>query len=233
MLDTIYGSFNNFPRHKRINFSNNSNVFVQKYMEEHSVNKEEAKQKLGLIDGRYHFLFKDWYNIQIMLSYNSDSSLYNIMVSEYDTSIMAYSFKTSFLTASYEPSKKLANSNLIVNCNDFGLLTFTFSDKNLIESVRFYPKNDNILPQEYIFYDNFFCKGYGTLSGTLRNGLWKEYHNNGNLSSLGYYESYSSLGKNRSVKTGDWSYWNENGDLIKKECWEAGKLIKVLNVMDE
>ncbi len=48
-------------------------------------------------------------------------------------------------------------------------------------------------------------------------GIWKGWHQNGNLWYLGNYENNSMHG--------DWVYYDENGKLIKTETYEFGTLI--------
>lgn len=50
------------------------------------------------------------------------------------------------------------------------------------------------------------------------NGDWKEWYENGNLKSMGYYKD--------NKKHGIWKYYKENGELEKIEEYNNGELIK-------
>lgn len=61
-----------------------------------------------------------------------------------------------------------------------------------------------------------------------RVGPYKEWYENGNLKTEGQYVEPEKHGY-RTIKTGRWIYYDENGKLVKEEWYEDDKLVKTVN----
>lgn len=103
---------------------------------------------------------------------------------------------------------------------------------------------------------SFFVNGIGITFDFYEDGRLKQQYQSDTIGFMGYYSSYCSEGElysevfydsldyvqkgyhcngkmrfqgrilNNNTKEGKWEYWNKEGELIKKEYWEKGELIK-------
>jgi hypothetical protein len=207
----------------RIFIPGNSNITISRGTKWGS-NKDPIYQG---ITGSYCFLFKELGDVEFRLSYNRDSNIINLTTCIYDTIQQGFSFKEIFSHIFFD-SKKGANMNsdsLFGNLFDYGKhgVAEVFFEKNLIKKFCFYP-NDTLLPRTYYeFYETLLCKKYGHFKGNqIPFGECYEYHPNGNVNAFGSYK----INESGSEKDGLWKYYNTNGELIRKEWYDGGKLIK-------
>ena len=68
------------------------------------------------------------------------------------------------------------------------------------------------------FWENENIMFRGSMFEGKRIGLEEEFYDNGNLERVGSFD-------NNSQKLGLWKYFNEDGTLEKKECWEKDKAV--------
>ncbi len=105
---------------------------------------------------------------------------------------------------------------------------------------REYDTLGNII-KGYVFENGFLrYEGITDASG-LRQGLWKEYYETGELKSKGYYKNSSMINQwkfyfenqeieiigkynNKGKKIGEWQWFYPNGELLMLENWRNGEL---------
>ncbi|MBK9192133.1 MAG: hypothetical protein IPM77_11825 [Crocinitomicaceae bacterium] len=62
-----------------------------------------------------------------------------------------------------------------------------------------------------------------------RNGAYIEYYSDGKIKVAGQYYPFEKFDYITSLqnRTGEWKYWNIDGELIKTETWENAKLVSL------
>ncbi|OFY20768.1 MAG: hypothetical protein A2W98_05205 [Bacteroidetes bacterium GWF2_33_38] len=208
----------------RIFLHNLSNVWIGKTTKYGSKNDSVYKK----ITGAYCFLFKELDNLEISLSYNKDTNITSLSICIYDSIRQAFTFKELFFQSFYKNGTKFEEGEGInvFKCGALGTLELIFSSKNLLYQVYFYPQDASQSATYYEFYDTFFCKEYGLYLWRLPVGKQFEYHENGNIKSIGVYEIYEKNSVRNSRKIGLWQYFDMEGTQIKTKNWEKGIIVE-------
>jgi len=205
----------------RLFLHKNSNVWIGKSTK-YGYNKDDAFYKLK---GSYDFLFRELGDLRLMLSYSDDTTITFLSLETIDTSRMGDHTKELFFLNRYNFPKGIKMNegefNYIYKCGNLGTVELIFSQNNLLNRFFFYPKNIENPATVYEFYDNFSCKIYGHYIGKTPVGKWYEYHENGNIKSIGDYEIFN----NGFRKNGLWQYFEKDGKLTKTENWINGQII--------
>jgi len=233
IIDTIFigvssgiNNWNVYDGPVRIFLHDKSNLWIGKYNKTGSRNDSVYMR----IEGYYCYLFKDIFDLEIEISYNRDTNITFFSCSKYDTIKQAYTYTHLYYLNRFQGNGtkfSKGEGNHIYQCGNYGTLELNFSEKNLLESIRFFSNSDSIIT-EYTFYDNFFCKSYGHFNNKLKPiGDWYEYYDNGNLKSIGSKMLDKNMnGVEISIKNGKWYYFDISGNLIRNEHWIEGKLRK-------
>ena len=113
--------------------------------------------------------------------------------------------------------------------------------KGTPEGIRREYDTDGNIIKGYLFYNGFLrFEGITDFDG-LRQGLWKEYYETGELRSLGYYKNSLPVGEwkyffpdqqieiigsynNKGKKEGTWQWFYPNGEILILENWSDGLL---------
>lgn len=179
------------------------------------------------IQGSYEYYFKELNNLEFDIAYTKDTSITFFRLGIYDTTGGGKPLKDKFFFSRYKGMKMdTGESNHIYKCGNYGTVYLTFSKYNLLATFFFYPNNEQNSAVGYEFYPNFFCKKHGHCFGRLAIGEWQEYHENGNIKSIGNYEIYDEKSFKNYRKVGLWQYFDNRGLSIKKETWKNGVLLK-------
>lgn len=135
------------------------------------------------------------------------------------------------------------NVKLFEQIYHYSMLTnsITYYNSKKIKSIKLYKNNEEYYRTE--FYENGNIKENGTIEKGRKSGLWYYYYENSEIQKYGVYSlkleltdySKSKLeDKNlpdseknilirsdtKTVKTGSWSFFDENGVLEKTECYD-------------
>lgn len=218
--DTIDWSIH--ERNNRIFLNDLANVSISKLP--YLANSDKKNKDLR---GIYHFLFPEMNFLDLEIQYNADTTIEGLSIFTYDTSNCCDNFKELFFRTAYISAKFSSNGIAKENefkCDKYGFLTLVFDPRNLLKEIYFY---DTTQTERYYELDEiFFCKRNGYYKNRkLKIGEWREYHSNGNISSIGVYLLKDKEGGTVSVKDGVWNYYNQNGSLLKREVYRDGMLI--------
>ncbi|MBE7635106.1 hypothetical protein G1K66_12010 [Tenacibaculum finnmarkense] len=88
-----------------------------------------------------------------------------------------------------------------VNGNNTGV-SKKYNENGILMKMEKYLENNRTFVQTY--YENGKKEGSGEREGISKVGLWKEYHENGNIKEIGTYDD-------KGYRTGSWKSYHENG----------------------
>lgn len=237
LFDNSYKNKKNWTYYQgstRMFLHENSNVYISKTTK-NGYNKDSIYHKMN---GVYCFLFKEIDDLDITLGYNNDTLINWFSLSIYDSIKGGFGFKELFFDARYDSKQgaKFSTNYQNFQCGNHGRIELFFRKNNLLHTTTFYPQDSTILATHYEFYEDFHCKQYGKVKGNIKIGEWYEYHPNSNISAIGKYEKNNNIffstkyepdiyERLYSIKDGLWKYFDVDGNLIRKEWYEKGKLI--------
>ena len=180
------------------------------------------------IEGTYIYQFPDFGNLELTLVYTKDSLISVLFLNTIDLTKIGGKITDVYLRNRYSKGLKFKSGDIgnIFDCGKLGSIELIFDNHNILYKFCFYPKNNTENATEYTFYPTFFCKSVGHTINKRLNGIWYEYHPNGNIKNFGEYAEISIDNKVQNVKNGKWQYFDEHGKLILVEIWDNGKLLK-------
>jgi len=233
IVDTIFNNdvarkkpWTHYDGSVRIFLHANSNVYIQKTTK-YGSNLDSVFQK---IKGVYSFMFKELDNLEVKLDYANDTCIRFLSIQTIDANVFGGNNHKElfFLNSFYENGTKFDTGELnhIYKCGNLGTLELIFSKANLLKKLIFYKSRDNKKATAYEFYPNFYCEKYGDYINNLKIDTWFEYHQNGNLKSVGKYKIIINTNGTISSKSGDWKYFGSDGKELQTEFWLNGKIVK-------
>ena len=229
--DTLYS--NGFAQRKDwtqlngvtvINFYDGAYVLIEKE------NKTARSGDLcySEMKGEYTYVFPKFDNLELTLVYTKDSLISVVRLFTIDTTKFNLPHKDVFVSNCYSKGLKFQDGDIgnMFDCGKLGTIELIFDNHNILSKFCFYPHNVAESATEYTFYPNFFCKSVAHTINKRLNGMWYEYHSNGNLKNFGQYAECTINNKIENVKIGKWQYFDDKGKLLLVETWDKGKLLK-------
>ncbi|RLD58092.1 MAG: hypothetical protein DRJ01_13015 [Bacteroidetes bacterium] len=239
---SIHNLFLNCENHKDSNFTG-----VQLFYEEFMNNKirVEIEYKKGLkkkatgyydngqkyrevsySNNKFNGLSTQWYKngqIRYLSYYNNGIS--NFLINFYENGTIKmldfdYSCKCdSSAKLDWSADGNLKEESKFLDTSKIGFITSYYYDTG--ELMTKYTANMGIQP--YVSYYKNGKKGREGFIYNLtlcQNGQWQEWYKNGIRKREYYFDENIP-----NVKVGTWSWWDEEGNLIKQEVYENNKLI--------
>lgn len=116
-------------------------------------------------------------------------------------------------------SEKLKKEVTFLDSSDKGNITIRYYENGQVLSKAMYNKGKTLYTA-YFENGQKWHEGYIYNLEILQLGIWKEWHENGQLK-----VEYSFKEDEPNIKDGIWSWWDEQGNLIRQEKYNNGKLI--------
>lgn len=169
-----------------------------------------------------------WYsngNKESFYCYHNNQLIYPVISWYEDGSIKQYTDCKDDTCISRQFKNWCVVYEQINNKGEIGKFTnvFYYPGKGVLSKVKV---NDGLQS-----YTEYYEDGSVKLEGNIYNntwdkvGKWTSWHPNGSKESEGLYKDATSHDK-ASIKTGTWSFWDENAKLIRKEYWKDNVLQK-------
>lgn len=182
-----------------------------------------------LIKGVYTYSFGKFNNLKIEISYNKDSLITSFMIYRKDS--LQNKYIHNYINLSFPKGTSLLSDTTngpalghMFHCNT-EFIVLTINNKNMLSRIDVY-SSDTWKGQRYLFNNNFQRIANGSIEAEDKKGLWTEYHLNGNVKSVGFYD-YRAIDEfdNVRIKVGVWKYYSLDGTEVKIENWENGIIV--------
>ena len=144
-------------------------------------------------------------------------------------------YSTGELQISYDKNKEKKTGHFVewYKSGNLKLSSIEYDTIVLGSIDREYYENGQIERISYInlgkqFFISFYENGQKREEGYVFNGLnsklgkWQKWYENGNLNREYFYDEITP-----NQKEGVWTWFDENGDIYKKEIYQNGELVKV------
>ena len=228
IADTIYEHQPKWPIISKINFLNKKLIRIcrnylpdSSYIEKHLYIKSSSPNVFSFSSYTIYFYRE---KISICYNFSKVSKPTSIYVSEWNFS----SHKKIKAINEIISNKSIELKNQVILLTKNRKLWIENFDSTMYLSKIVFQDSKGFWDGSYIEFNfNAMPKVFGYYMNKKRTGHWYDFYPNGNVKEKGQYSGIilDEIGNAINLKNNNWYYYDELGNITKKEKWKNGKLI--------